>query len=489
MIARLAAIALAALAAATAAAQTPSPALVQAALKQVGQVIAEQCGSGGTRTGTAFVWPDSNRVVTARHVVAGCQRMRVQFPGRAPIIASPERELVSEDLLILRLSASSGFAPVRIREALPPVHSRVAAVGYAVGAPTPDDKLLTVTAANQEPGAQLRDMLPAHISQQIQANGPWRLDTAILRLDGNLVSGLSGAPLLSSDGSVVAIGAGGLQDGASGIVWAVRARYLVQGGNWRPVATVKALARSSGLAFADQAPQAQTQQVACGPFQLTRSRTVSLAELSRGTDDPRGLQQVLGAVGGALGDPDKARFDVWVDLESGAAIPLPAGSAITPGAVGCIVQVGPHVGISIVTHRASQTSGPAMQAEIQNVSQMFEHSFAAIFPAGLPPDPSFTYLTPVSRPDGFMVNRKAFGAPQQVGPNQLRTDYVFLTHMTRGRSYAAVSAIRSGLVVPADAAMGCFQAGNPAACAVVLPQFRDWAMAAVSVHLATIPPI
>ena len=75
-------LALAALLAAQAGhAQSPSPQLVQAALRDVAQVIANGCAGSGARTGTAFVWPDSTRMVTARHVVAGCSNVRVQFPG------------------------------------------------------------------------------------------------------------------------------------------------------------------------------------------------------------------------------------------------------------------------------------------------------------------------------------------------------------------------------------------------------------------------
>ena len=145
---------LAALACPPLAAQAPAPAQVKAATNEVGQVVADGCaGGGGTRTGTAFVWPDSARVVTARHVVAGCTRVSVRFPGKAPVGARPERELTSEDLVLLRLDATSGLTPVRIDGALPPIHSRVAAVGYALGAPTAADKLLTVDATNVEPGA------------------------------------------------------------------------------------------------------------------------------------------------------------------------------------------------------------------------------------------------------------------------------------------------------------------------------------------------
>lgn len=465
----------------------PTPQQVRNATREVGQVLADGCSDGGVRTGTAFVWPDGAHVVTARHVVAGCSRVSVRFAGRAPLDARPERELVAQDLLLLRLAQDSGLQPLRVETALPPVHARVAAVGYALGAPTAADKLLTVDATNVEPGAQLKDLLPAHIRQQIQANGPWALDTGILRLDGNLVSGLSGAPLLGPGGAVVAVGAGGLQDGAGGIVWAVRARYLPLLRAAPPVATA-VLARSTRFAFADQAPQARLTQVSCGSFTLTRSRTVPLSVLQRDTDDPRGLAQVLASAGPSLRADGADRFDVWVDLASGAAIALPERTALQPAPLGCLATVSPTVGVGIVTHRAQTGTPAAQQAEIQQVSLAFENSLNQLLP-GLVPDPAFTYRLPLQRADGFIVNRKGAARQLPMGPNLVQTDYVFLTHMTRGATYVGVSGVLMNQPLRIDEAMVCGRGQALPACAAFHATLADWARAAVGVFLSTIPPI
>ncbi len=476
------------LAAAAGQAQGPTPAQVQAALRDVGQVEATGCSGSGARSGTAFVWPDEARVVTARHVVAGCQTVRVRFPGRPSVMASPERELVREDLLLLRLAQPSGKRPVVIETRLPPVHARVAAVGYALGAPTPADKLLTVDATNVEPGQKLRHVLPDRIRATIQANGPWSIETGIVRLDGNLLPGHSGAPLVGPGGTVVAVGAGGLQDGAGGVVWAVRAAYLPQLARAPVVASLQALSRPSSLAFADQAPQAQLQSANCGTFTLARSRTVPLSVLGRDTDDPRGLQQLLATVGVALRPRGADRFDLWVDQASGASIALPEGTRLVNGPVGCVAAVSPTVGFNIVTYRATATDPAARQAEIQQVSQAFEYGFMAALP-GLVADPSFTYMLPLFRPDGFVVNRKGARRDFQTGFNQAQTDYVFLTHMTRGNTYVGVSAVRMNQQVPIDTAMACGSGQPNPQCAAYHAAFADWARAAVGVHLSTIPPI
>jgi Trypsin-like peptidase domain len=468
-------------------AQDPTPALVKATTKEVGQVIADGC-AGSTRTGTAFVWPDSERVVTARHVVAGCAKVSVRFPGKAPVGARPERELTSEDLVLLRLETTSGLTPLRIDANLPPIHSRVAAVGYALGAPTAADKLLTVDATNVEPGAKLKDLLPAHIRQEIQANGPWSLETRILRLDGNLVSGLSGAPLLGPGGAVVAIGAGGLQDGAGGIVWAVRAAYLPGLQNAPTIAAATQIGRSTKFAFADQVPQSTLTQVSCGKFMLTRSRTLPLSQLQRYTDDPRGLGQLMHTVGSALSPSGTDRYDVWVDLTSGTALAVPEGTQLVNGPVGCFAAVSPTVGLTITTHRVQATDLAARQAEVQQMSVAFENSLMAVLP-GLQTDPMFTYVLPITRQDGFVVNRKAGSRNFLTGSNQLQVDYAFLTHLTRGSTYVGISAVRMNQHVRMDEAQFC--GANPLSpqCASYHASFAIWARAAVGVFLSTIPPI
>jgi len=488
MSARPVALAVFALGLAPALAEEPSAAIVQAALQQVGQVIASDCEGGGSRTGTAFVWPDAESAVTARHVVAGCQSLRVQFPGGPSLQARPDRELAERDLLILHLSGASGRVPLDLARAVPAVHAQVAVVGYALGAPTPDDKLLTVTAANAGQGAQLRDLLPARYLQQIAQTGPWRLDTAILRLDGNMVSGHSGAPLLAPDGTVAAIGAGGLQDGASGIVWAVLARYLTEPEGWQPVSTVRSLGRPEGFGFADQSPQAEVPTVACGAFSLARARVASLAELRQSTDDPQGLAQLVAALGPGVTDPDEFLFDVWIDAASGATIPVPSGAQLFPGPLGCMAAIAPDVGLNIVTQHLPDLPEAERQWRIETFSQTFEASFGVMFPQGLPSDPQFTYSAPLTRPDGFVANRKGFGGPQWVAPGALALNYVFLSHVARGRDYAGVSAIRFNRVVPEALVSGCIAGGDGAACRALDPG-SSWARAALAVHMTTIPPI
>ncbi|WP_421724369.1 S1 family peptidase [Bauldia sp.] len=469
------------------AAQSPNAQLVSAARGDVGLVVATQCPHGKDRSGTAFVWPAADQVVTARHVVAGCGQINVQFRNHGSFIAVPLREIRAQDLIALRLDAEVDAMVQTVTTDSPPVHSRVAAVGFALGAPTADDKLLTVTTANDPPPARLRQMLPDAERQQIERNGPWDLETAIIRLDGNLTHGHSGAPLLDHAGRVVAIGAGGLQSGASGIVWAVSASYLLDSGSWTDIRPGQRVDPENTLTFSVQPPQSRLDQVGCGDFALSRSRTSSFDEIAASVDDPNGLYQVQAAVGfGYPIDFSSMQFDIWEDLQSGAVVPLPEGTRPQPGPGGCTADAGN--GVTIWIRSFDGSDQPYDFFQINAFSAQLENDVS--FSLGqLFPDPNFTYSHPITRPDGFIANRKgAMGLQVPLDMTRGYQNYGFITHVARSGYYLGVAALRRESVIDLGQVNQCL-AGNISVCDQALAPLHAWASAALSVHMSTMPPI
>lgn len=151
-------------------AQQPSAATMERIAPSVGRVLAGNCGNTPMRTGTAFLWRDANTVVTARHVVAGCSSIHIRFGRDGGMIeARPERELRARDLVLLRLVEPAASTPLESVEGIPEIGSRVAVIGFALGAPTLDSKLLDVTVANAPPGSVLRDLLPDRLRETLEA--------------------------------------------------------------------------------------------------------------------------------------------------------------------------------------------------------------------------------------------------------------------------------------------------------------------------------
>lgn len=472
---------------AAAAAQSPSAQLVSDARGDVGLVVATQCADGNDRSGTAFVWPAANQVVTARHVVAGCDQIAVQFSNHGRFMAEPLREIRAQDVIALQLESAVGATVQTVTTDAPPVHSRVAAVGFALGAPTADDKLLTVTTANDPPPARLKQMLPDSERQLIQQNGPWDLDTAIIRLDGNLTHGHSGAPLFDHAGRVVAVGAGGLQSGASGIVWAVSASYLTNAGNWTDIGPGQRVDPENAFTFSVQPPQARLDQVSCGDFTLSLSRTSGFAEIAAAADDPNGLYQVQTAVGfGYPIDFDAMQFDIWEDLQSGAVVPLPQGTRPQQGEGGCTADAGN--GVTIWIRSFDGSDRPDDFYQLNEFSALLENDVNSALGL-LFPDPNFTYSYPITRPDGFMANRKGAMGPQTtVTMTSGYQNYGFVTHVARSGYYLGVVALRQQSVIDMGQINQCLYF-DASVCDGALAPLRAWASAALSVHMSTMPPI
>jgi hypothetical protein len=459
--------------------------------KKVARIRARSCEGGQERAATAFVWPDPQHVVTARHVVAGCTHVSMIFPDGKSYTATPARELRPRDLVLLKLDRPSGLTPLEIGTDMPPVNSRVAAIGYALGAPTADSKMLDVTVANKPPGSKLEDMLGDRFRAKLQASGELDLRTLVLRLDGNLLPGLSGAPLVGPDGRVVGVGTGGLQDGLGGIVWAVRASYVAELPAAAAVASIGAMQRASGLSFADQTPQARVEGVSCGSMTLSRSRVVQLAELSRDSDDVVGLSQLAAVFGTSVPDLSQLRFEVWVDQESGASVAVPEGASLASQDDYCAASVSPGVELYVRGVHADLGDPNQRLAAAQQASQQFEQDMSTLFPGYMQPDPSFTYPAPKMRAaDGFVVRRSAYANMRPASAyGDVFSDYAFVTHMVRGADYVGVGATRRDFPVNLQAMQYCQMQPGDYRCQQMAQLFGGWARAALAVHLSTMSPI
>ncbi len=475
----------------TVTAQVPSAAVMNLAKRSIARVRARNCGVNPERVATGFLWRDNITLVTARHVIAGCSSISVIFPATGQSFrAFPSRQLRSQDLASLRLEQATGLPPLEIRETLPGVGSKIAAIGFALGAPTADSKLLDVTLANTPPGSKLADMLPDSFRNLLERSGELDVNTGILRLDGNLLPGLSGAPLLAADGRVVGIGSGGLQNGAGGLVWAVRASYLSALAAQPTTSAVAPPIRTSGLAFAYQPEQGSVSSVACGDLSFNKSRSVSLSSLYDGSDDRLGLQQLTSGMGIKQQELPSIIFDIWIDSDSGASVALPQGVVLRQSGEKCIASLTNGIEMVVRGFKVDGDTVPTRQQSVQFASLTFEQSLAKTFNSILAPDLGFTYLSPIFRPDGFVVRRAGYTLTR---PTQnwgvLESDYVFTTHMSRGNRYIGIATTRRNFLLDNNAMQTCAQAPQGAPCLSVQKPFRVWANSVLAVHLGTMPPI
>ena len=229
----------------------------------------------GSAAASGFVWSDAAHVVTALHVVDGQGPIRVHYVdgnGRieASSAASVARVLASSDLVLLRLDAPQQREPLPVNTEPPRVKEQFDAVGFPLNIAGVSNTEVKVRFG----GKQLRSILPPKV----------------LELEGNLVPGLSGAPIVDRSGRIVGIVDGGLESGAIGISWGIPARFL----QTLAASTVTRLPGAAGIGelfSADlDASVGRTRELAGGRF--VKLRTRSFEELAETADDQLGLMQL-----------------------------------------------------------------------------------------------------------------------------------------------------------------------------------------------------
>ena len=358
----------------------PSAAVLGRVAPSVLRVVAQGCtGEEPARAGSGFAWPTPNQVVTDLHVVIGCKTISVGYQEIDDRPAHIARVLRAADLVLLAVDHPPAVPALPVAATPPQVGATVDVFGFALGQPTRDTHPLRLTFANQE-APKLADVLPDAERADIRNVGFPALETEVLRLDGNLLPGHSGAPLINAEGQVVGIGSGGLERGAVGVGWAIRAQYLPQ--LQQSAETAPAGTDIAATAFATSAPSTSpADSVRCGAMTLTLRRTLRLKQIAATADDPQALTRLSqDLVQVQLEDIADNRFSIWTEPASGAGVIVPYGLALEPGPDGCIIR--PPVGTirylvrvtPLPANKSDPGWGKAVRSEEEKSFALIEHA-------------------------------------------------------------------------------------------------------------------
>lgn len=189
------------------------------------RVLTTDAGQPERRVGSGFIWPDSGHVVTALHVVAGGENIQLEYAEGSKYevrSATVERVLKAADLALLkvenpidRVPASIGNATGRDRWV----------VGFPLGLA---DKWGRRLRMSEIAPSILQGMLEEDPRNALKLLGFPDQDISITSLEGDLVPGDSGAPIVDASGRVAAVGNGGLRGGTIGLGWAVPEDWLTK---------------------------------------------------------------------------------------------------------------------------------------------------------------------------------------------------------------------------------------------------------------------
>lgn len=463
---------LAYIAVANALASTPGPSkqVMDTAAKSVAQVISNQC-TEENRTGSGFLWESPTHLVTALHVVARCKQIDVYFAGQPYISAAFVRALPGVDLALLELTKAVELTPLKTSTTTPTTNDKLQALGYGYGVPTLDSTAVTVKYGS----AILGDMVPDKVRATLERAGSPRLDTAILRLDGSLVPGLSGAPVIDDTGKVAGIGSGGLENGLANVSWAIQARYLTQLATAPPPGDLPPSA--DGPLFASPSQGRRSREIQCGDFSFAFTKSRSIGELLASADDIPGFFYIAQQTGLNNNQLQAIELDVYAEQSSGGSVALPKGAELKRSNGGCIATIGDGLEITLVSARVADPEA------VQRASSQFEIELDR---HGLwwRDDPKFTYPIPITRWDGLVVRRKNFLGFQS-GTSMTPSADLFETLMTRGTVFVGISLSNTNF--DRQLYQQCLMQSDTPECAVINQQYVAWIASVLGLQMSTFP--
>lgn len=189
-------------------------------------LVKDQLGVSSVATG--FLWQRADLVVTSLHLMntKSNAKVIVEF-GKIKRHGKVVSVLSGADLVLLKVNrVVSGWYPIyRYSPDKPPYKAPLYALGYHRGASGLSSRELRKGYVEPE---LLSNLLPPDAVEKLRQAAVINVDLPIYYLEGSLLPGFSGAPVVDDQGVLVGIGNGGIRKGAASVSWVIPARYLNQ---------------------------------------------------------------------------------------------------------------------------------------------------------------------------------------------------------------------------------------------------------------------
>jgi TPR repeat protein len=208
------------------AAQERLPVNVSDAVRDAVVKVKAQSDEIPRRSASGFRWAQPDLVVTAYHVVAGADSITVLSPGPEGLEATLA-ELVSVDvegdLALLKLNRQLPGNPLSVASTPPAPGTSLWVVGYPFNISGYLSRALRLSDIAPD---TLGEALDTTATAELTALGFPALDLPVLHVEGGLLPGDSGAPIIDSEGRVIGIANGGLKQGKVALGWGIPANRL-----------------------------------------------------------------------------------------------------------------------------------------------------------------------------------------------------------------------------------------------------------------------
>jgi Trypsin-like peptidase domain len=287
-------------------------------IKQNGKVVS---------TATGFLWQNNNQVVTSLHVMRSGAEIQIEYQG-AKTTADVKKVLQSADLVLLQVdNPIQGWKALKNYDSNKPAYkSELSALGYNNGAPGLSTRELKKGYVNPE---ILKLLVPPDDRNVLINSKMPDINLPIYYLNGTLLPGFSGAPVVNKNGSLIGIGDGGLENGASAVSWVIPATYLDQLTSSNVKSLPASLSKSGLLFSADLDVQEDYISVRYKDFEFVKTKTRTFNQLLKSADNPDELKYALSLFDDFDVDYNSFQFDIYEDGEYGLVITIPSGAGLS----------------------------------------------------------------------------------------------------------------------------------------------------------------
>jgi hypothetical protein len=181
-------------------------------------VKAFSCPFVTQRMSTGFTVSGIQGIVTALHGVAGCKEIEAEHDQTLVKSLQVSEVDVRNDIALLTSPEFSPDAPLTPN---PTKSWRAQDSIQITGHPEGIESLTTTLSLRKPPTARLSGLLPDKLRPKFESRKSPDPAITVLSMQGTLVAGYSGAPVLDATSKLIGVADGGLEGGLSQITWAI----------------------------------------------------------------------------------------------------------------------------------------------------------------------------------------------------------------------------------------------------------------------------
>jgi hypothetical protein len=385
----------------------------------------------GSKYSTGFFWKNGSTIVTSLHAISNSNNIEICLSGTTtwkPVSLKKVHKL--SDLVLLNVSGyiSPNFLTERYFTT-PSFQTKCFTIGYNSGSPNYISREFYVGLSEKN---TLKSILPNTLWNEVNSWGFLSLSTEVVYIEGQLLHGFSGAPVVDLQGKLIGVADGGLENGAAGISWCINSKYLASIENSNDDLEILNQTAINNLFASEEYENNEnaSEYVQLNEFKFKKIKTRTFAQLDMtgkySSMDGLGLKQLL--YNFSAYNYSSFRYDIYLEENSGATIVIPAGDVLETED-GQIVSGSEKIKLYLYLTNST---------DIQNSSLLFEGNIMPNYNISWLADQVWSYQYPYQGPNGSYVRRRAYYG-------NLGRNYLFEALAAKDKYFLGAAAKRDNL--------------------------------------------